>query len=69
MKIICQLEIFQRLGNSKSVIHIILKNLEETGSCEAKKPPGRSRKTAAKKDRWIGNESKKGSICDSNRYL
>ena len=29
--------IFQRLGKSKSVIHSILRKLEKTGSCEAKK--------------------------------
>ena len=44
---------------SKSVIHSILRKLEETGSCEAKKPPGRPRKTTAREDRWIGYESKK----------
>ena len=27
--------------------------------CEAKKPPGRPRKTTIKEDRWIGNELKK----------
>ena len=31
----------------------------ETVSCEAKKPPSRPRKTTAREDRWIGNESKK----------
>ena len=31
--------IFQWLGKSESVIHSILRKLEETGSCEAKKPP------------------------------
>ena len=43
---------------SKNVIHSILKKLEETGSCEAKKPPGRPRKTTARENRWIGHESK-----------
>ena len=47
------------MGKSKSVIHSILRKLEETGSCEAKKPPGRPRKTTAREDRWIVNESKK----------
>lgn len=44
---------------SKSVIHSILKKFEETGSCEAKKPPGRPRKTTAREDRWIVQNSKK----------
>ena len=47
------------MGKSKRVIHSILRKLEETGSCEANKPPGRYRKTIAKEDRWIANESKK----------
>ena len=47
------------MGKSKSVIHSILRKLEETGSCEAKKPPGWPRKTTAKEDKWICNESKK----------
>ena len=47
------------MGKSKSVILSILRKLEETGSWEAKKPPGRPRKTTAKEDRRIGNESKK----------
>ena len=59
MKINTQLGIFQWLVKSKSVIHRILRKLEETESCEAKKPPGRPRKTTAREDRWIGNESKK----------
>ena len=60
MKINSRLGIFQRLwGESKRVIHSILRKLEETGLCEAKKPPGRPRKTTAREDRWIGNESKK----------
>ena len=33
---------------SKSVI---LRKLEENGSCDAKKPPGRPRKTTAREDR------------------
>ena len=47
------------VGKSKSVIHSISRKLEETGSCEAKKPAGRPRKTTASEDRWISNESKK----------
>ena len=52
-------DISKTVGKSKSVIHSILTKLEETGSCEAKKPPDRLRKTTAGEDRWIGNESKK----------
>ena len=51
--------ISKTVGKSKSVIHIILRKLEETGSCEAKKPPGWPRKTTPRKDSWFGNESKK----------
>ena len=69
MKINFRLGIFQRLGKSKSVFYSILRNLEETGSCKAKKLPGRPWKTTAREDRWICNESKKGSICNSNHYL
>ena len=52
-------DISKTVGKSKSVIHSILRKLEETGSCEVKKPPGRPMKTTAREDRWIGNESKK----------
>ena len=52
-------DISKTVGKSKSVIHSILRKLGETGSCEAKKPPGRPRKITAREDRWIGNESKK----------
>ena len=52
-------DISKTVGKSKSVTQNIFRKLEETGSCEAKKPPGRPRKTTAKEDRWIGNESKK----------
>ena len=45
------------MGKSKCVIHSILIRLEETGSCEAKKPHGRPRKTTSREDRSIGNES------------
>ena len=59
MKINSRLWIFQRLwGESKSVIHSIFRKLEETRSCEAKKPPGRPRETTARENRWISNESK-----------
>ena len=44
---------------SECVIHSILRKTEETGSCEAKKPPGWLRKTNASEERWVGNESKK----------
>ena len=53
------MDISKTVGKSKSVIHSILRKLGETGSCEDKKPPGRPRKTTAREDRWIGNESKK----------
>ena len=43
-------EIANIVKKSKSVIHGILKKFEETGSCEAKKSPGRPRKTTAKTD-------------------
>ena len=52
-------DISKNLGKSKSVIHSILRKLEETGSCEVKKPPGWPRKTTTREDRRIGNESKK----------
>ena len=52
-------DISKAVRKSESVIHSILRKLVETGSCEAKKPPGRPRKTTAREDRWIGNESKK----------
>ena len=51
-------EISKTVGKSKSIIHSILRRPEETGACEGKKPPVRSRKTTAREDRWIGNESK-----------
>ena len=60
MKINSRLGLFQRLwGKSKSVIHSILRKHKETGSCEAKKPPGRPMKTTDRKNRGIGNEYKK----------
>ena len=46
------------VGTSKNVIQSISSKLVEPGSCEAKQPPGRPRKTAASEDWWIGNESK-----------
>ena len=52
-------DISKTVGKYKSVIHSILRKLEETRSHEAKKPPGKPRKTTAREDRWIGNESKK----------
>ena len=51
-------DISKTVGKSKYVIHSILRKLEKTGSCEAKIPPGKPRKTTAREDRWIGNESK-----------
>ena len=52
-------DISNTVRKSKSVIHSILRKLEETGPCEAKKPPGKPRKTTARVDRLIGNDSKK----------
>ena len=43
-------EITNIVKKSKDVIHGILKKFEETGSWEAKKSPGRPRKTTAKTD-------------------
>ena len=47
------------MGKSKGIIQSILRKLKETGSCEAKKPPCRPRKTIVREDSLIGNESKK----------
>ena len=55
-------DISKTVGKSKNVIHSILRKLEETGSCEAKKPPGGLRKTTAREERWIGNELKKDRL-------
>ena len=52
-------DISKTVEKSKSVIHCILRKLEETGSCEAKKPPGRPHKITIREDRGIGKESKK----------
>ena len=52
-------EIADIVRKSKSVVHGILKRFKKTGSCEAKKPPGRPRKTIARDDRWITLKSKK----------
>ena len=59
MKIISRLEIFQRLGKCKSVIYSILRKFVETGSCEAKKPSNRPKKTTAT-DELVMNQ--RGSI-------
>ena len=48
--------ISKTVGKSKSIFHSILRKLVETGSCETKKTPSRSRKTTAREVRWIGNE-------------
>ena len=48
-------DISKTVGKSKSVIYSILRKLEETRSCEAKKPPDRPWKTTVREDRWIGN--------------
>ena len=52
-------DIPKTVWKSKSFIHSILRKLEETVSCETKKPPGRSRKTTGREDKWIGSESNK----------
>ena len=52
-------DISKTVGKSKSVIHSILRKLEETGSCETKKPSGRRRKPTAMENKWIDNQSKK----------
>ena len=59
-------DISKIVEKSKSVIHSILRKLEETVSFEAGKPPGRSRKTSARVY-WLF--IKKGSIYYSNRCL
>ena len=51
-------DISKTVEKSKYVIHSVLRKLKESESCEAKKSPGWPRKTTAKEDRWIGNESK-----------
>ena len=60
--------ISKTVGKSKSIIHSIGKprdtlcererKLEETGSFETKKPPGRHWKITTREDKWIGNVSK-----------
>ena len=52
-------DISKTVGKSKSVIHCILRKLEETWSYEAQKPHGRHSKITAREDRLIGNESKR----------
>ena len=52
-------DISKIVGKSKSVVHNILRKLEDNGSCETKKPACWPRITTARKDRWISNESKK----------
>ena len=51
---------------SKSVIHSISRKLEETRSCKTKKPHGRPKKTTARENRWIGNESKKDQFATAS---
>ena len=52
-------EISNIVKKSKSVVHGILKKFEESGSYEAKKPPGRHRKTTSRDDRNIRLQAKK----------
>ena len=55
----CIGEIADIVRKSKSVVHGVLERFEKTRSCEAKKQPGRPRKTTARDDRWITLKSKK----------
>ena len=41
---------------SKRVINSILRKCEKNRLCEAKKPPGKPRKTTERENGWIGNE-------------
>ena len=45
------------MGKSKSVIHNILRKIGESASYEAKRPPVSSRKTTARKEKYISKES------------
>ena len=47
------------VSKSKSVVHDILKVYNDTGSCEAKKSPGRPRITTKREDRAMVNLVKK----------
>ena len=53
----------------KSVIHGILKKFDETGSCEAKKPPDRPRKTTSKENRFITLQAKKERLTTAEPLL
>ncbi|KAF2363600.1 Transposase Tc1-like [Trinorchestia longiramus] len=52
--------ISKTVGKSKSVVHSILANYEKTGSCEAKRSPGRPRKTSKREDGWLMRQAKTG---------
>ena len=52
-------DISKTMGKSKSVIHCNLRKLEETASCEAKKPPSKCRKLLqGKTDGLVMNRKK-----------
>ena len=58
-------DISKTVKKSKSVI---LRKFEKTGLCEAKKPPSRPRKTTARENRWIGNDSKKDQFVTASAF-
>ena len=62
-------DILKTVGKSKSVVDSIRRKLGETGSCEAKIPPGRPRKTTESEDRWIANELKQDISIRANANL
>ena len=62
-------DISKTVGKSRSVIYSILRKFEETGSCEAKKPPDLPRKTSAREDTWNGNESKKDRFATAKELM
>ena len=51
------IELIVKLRNEDK--HGILKKLDETGSCEAKKPPDKPRKTTSREDKFIKLQAKK----------
>ena len=52
-------DISKTVGKFKCVIHSILRKLEENVSCQTKKPTGRPKKTIAREEWWVDNESNK----------
>ena len=55
-------EISNIVKTSKNDFHDILNKLEESGSYEAKNPPGRPRKTTSKDDRNVRLQAKKNKF-------